>query len=76
VVDDDDLTSRSMALSVELSELSHEALRDTKRAINLGLLQQSLAALEMSAAAETGSFDTDEHAARLAKLLEDPKSES
>ena len=36
-----------------------EALRDTKRAVNLHILQQGLVHLEFGSMAESGSFDTD-----------------
>lgn len=61
VVPADALGERSVELAAQLAACSVDAIRDTKRAINLGLLQQALPALEMSSAAEASSFDTEHY---------------
>jgi len=61
VVATDALDARAVALAAQLAACSVDAIRDTKRAINLGLLQQALPALEMSSAAEASSFDTEHY---------------
>ncbi|HVX20595.1 MAG TPA: enoyl-CoA hydratase/isomerase family protein [Acidimicrobiales bacterium] len=61
VVPAEALADRAVGLAAQLAACSVDAIRDTKRAINLGLLQQALPVLELSSAAEASSFDTEHY---------------
>jgi enoyl-CoA hydratase len=60
VVPADEVVARAVALARRLAGQPWEALRDTKRSINLALLQRIGPALDLSSTAEGSSFDTPE----------------
>lgn len=57
VVPPSELFPHALAVATELAAHPVDSMRDTKRAINLALLQRILGPLEMASAAEAGSFD-------------------
>jgi enoyl-CoA hydratase len=54
------ITDHAIALATRVATLPWEAVRDTKRTVNMGLLGKVSAAFEFGAAAESSSFDTDQ----------------
>jgi enoyl-CoA hydratase len=60
VVSRDAVVTRAVELARRLAQQPWEALRDTKRAINLAVLQRIGSALEFGSTAEGSSFDTPE----------------
>ena len=59
IVSEESLLPRALEIAATLAAQPPEALRDTKRAVNLHILQQGLVHLEFGSMAESGSFDTD-----------------
>ncbi len=55
-----DLLERATTVAARLATIPWEALRDTKRTINLAVLQRVLPSLELGSTAEAASFDTPE----------------
>ena len=70
VVPDDDLMTHVMAVADRLASLPPQALRSTKRAVNLHIRGAANAVLDYALAAEHVSFDTPEHRAVVSKFLD------
>lgn len=68
VVPNGKVLDRAIEVAADLAERAPEALRDTKRSINLSLLLQALPAIEFANATESASFDTDEFRGRVSFL--------
>ncbi len=68
VVPKDELLEEAMKLARRLAELPAQALRDTKRAVNLHL-EQVMPVMEFGLAAERESMHSPEHLAIVEKLL-------
>jgi enoyl-CoA hydratase/carnithine racemase len=64
VVDEDVLLPRAIQVAATLAGMPGEALRDTKRAVNLALLQRIAPALEFGSVAEGASFDAPDFVRR------------
>lgn len=62
----DALVARAVEVAANLAAQPWEALRDTKRSVNMGLLQRIGPVLEMGAGLESTSFDTPELRDRVA----------
>jgi enoyl-CoA hydratase len=55
-----ELLDRALEVAREMAQMPWEALRDTKRVVNLALMQRVGLALEVGSTAEGASFDTPE----------------
>jgi enoyl-CoA hydratase len=69
VVPKDELPDEAMKLAQRLADMPVQALRDTKRAVNLHLEQAMSTVLEAALAAERESMHSPEHVAIVDKLL-------
>lgn len=69
VVEPDQLMTRAMDLAKRFAALPPQAVRNTKRAINLHLIDAANRVLDFALAAEGESFSTPEHQQIVAKLL-------
>jgi enoyl-CoA hydratase len=69
VVDDDKLLEHAIGVAERLAALPAQALRSTKRAVNLHISRGANAVLDYALAAEFQSYDTPEHRATVAKFL-------
>ncbi|MEV5829764.1 enoyl-CoA hydratase-related protein [Spirillospora sp. NPDC052242] len=69
VVADDQVLEEAMRLAQRLADLPVQALRDTKRAVNLHLEQAMSAVMEVALTAERESMHSPEHVALVDKLL-------
>jgi enoyl-CoA hydratase len=65
VVSGDQLMNAAMSNAALLASQPPQALRDTKRAVNLALLERISTSLEFSSACEESSFDTPEYQSRI-----------
>lgn len=65
----DELLPRAVELATRLAAQPRQALQETKRALNLHVQRAMFGVLDMAIAAESESFTTDEHRARVEAFL-------
>jgi enoyl-CoA hydratase len=70
VVADDELLGAALDFAARLAEQPAQALRTTKRAVNMHLTRAFAGVLDYALSAEFQSFDTAEHHAAVAKFLQ------
>ena len=68
-VADEDLMEHTIGVAERLAGLPAQALRSTKRAVNLHISRAANAVLDYALAAEFQSYDTPEHRETVAKFL-------
>jgi enoyl-CoA hydratase len=70
VVPDSELLNEALEFAARLAEQPPQALRTTKRAVNMHLTRAIAGVLEYALASESQSFDTAEHQTAVAKFLQ------
>jgi enoyl-CoA hydratase len=69
VLPDDEVLDYAIEVAHRLADLPSQALRSTKRAVNLHISRAATAVLDDALAAEHQSFDTPEHRSVVAKFI-------